>query len=214
MIIFRIIFNLIGILLALATRALWLPILLVKRNLFLVILLVVALVIYTKCSQSQMPAELTPAAPVASTPAPAAPGDNKRSKQAPKVVIEPVTKREDGTSGFATDLYKLMTDDQRGYYSHIYYWAMANLPDGQTHAWVNGNMYGSFTPTRTFSNNAGGTCRNFKETLKVRHIEQQISGIACLKPDMTWCKLQPNATPTCGLGGSMGFWNTIKSWFR
>lgn len=208
MVLFRIIRNLIRM----ALRLLWLPIMLLSRNVFLMLLLGTIAFVYYKYEKAAPPAQLAPAgAAMAPATTPEAQASNKR---APKpIVIDPVTKREQGDSAFATDLYALMDDDQRNYYSHYYYWAMSHVPDGKTQHWTNGNTHGSFTPTRTFTNNAGGTCRQFREMLKVRHIEQQLTGIACLKSDQTWCKLRPNATPACGLGGKRGFWETIGNWF-
>lgn len=210
MVIFRIIFNLSRLLVSLAIRLLWLPILLVKRYFFLVILLVIAIAIYAQFDEAEQPAQLTPAAAVPEQPRTPDPRDAK----APAVLIESVSKREDGDSAFSTDLYRLMDDQQRAYYSQFFFWAMSNLRDGQSHAWANGNTNGNFTPARTFQNASGVTCRAFQETLKVRHIEQTLTGLACARPNGSWCKLKANATPACGLGGKVGFWETLKGWFR
>jgi hypothetical protein len=54
--------------------------------------------------------------------------------------------------------------------------------------------------------------------LKVHRIQQTLSGTACDNGFGTWCKLKPNATPACGLGGSTpgaldGVTNAIKNLF-
>lgn len=203
MVIFRIFFNL----MRLALRLFWLPVFLLSRNLFLVILLVVGVVIYLQFQDAEQPAQLTPASAdpvVQSQPQPVSSG---------QILVEVVRKREDGNSAFAADLYSLMNDQERAYYSQLFFWAMTNLPTGQPHAWVNGNMNGMFTPTRTFTNASGTTCRNFSEVLKVRSIEQTLAGIACQKPGGSWCKLKANATPACGLSGERGLWDSLKDLF-
>lgn len=206
MILFRILFNLFGM----ATSLLWLPILFLSRHLFLVIIVVVAFIIYAQFKDATPPAQVTPAAMPVEQPRAQRQASQPSSGQ---VLVEAVRKRENGDSAFATDLYAQMTDPERAYYSQIFFWAMTNLPTGQSQPWVNGNTNGSFTPTKTFTNNSGSTCRNFAETLKVRSTEQSLSGIACVKADGSWCKLKPNATPACGLGGKRGFWDSIKEMF-
>lgn len=172
----------------------WLPVALITRNLFVLILVIVVLVIYIIFKNSDGKLEnLTP------SPAPVvqmqnAPGNGR----AP--VIEAVRKQEDGDSAFATDLYATMTTPERGYYSTIFFWAMANLPNGQSHSWNNGNIAGTIRPTDTFKNNSGTTCRHFSEALKVHAIQQTLTGTACDDGSGVWCKLKPNATPACGLG--------------
>lgn len=208
MVIFRIFFNLIR----LGLRLLWLPLTILSRNLFLVILLVVAVLIWRACDNATPPTQLTPAG-VPTTAAPAVTSTPRSSGKQAQVVIEAVTKREDGNSAFATDLYKTMDDAQRAYYSQIYFWAMTNLPSGQGYDWANGNTQGNFTPTDSFSNGRGETCRHFTERLKVRYIEQTMEGIACAKPGGSWCKLKKNATPACGLSGERGFWDSLKDLF-
>lgn len=202
MVIFRIIFNLIR----LGLRLLLLPIFILSRNLFLVILLVIIVVIYMAFQDATPPSQVTPGSAVQR--------EQPRSKSS-EILIEAVRKREDGNSAFSTDLYAMMTPEEQGYYSQIFFWAMTNLPSGQSHAWVNGNTNGTFTPVDSFRNNSGATCRRFREVLKVRSIEQSISGLACSRtPAGSWCKLQATATPACGLGGKPGFWESIKGMFR
>ncbi len=207
MVLFRIIFNLFGML----TSLLWFPILFVSRHLFLVILIVVCVILYAHFQDAEPPAQVTPATMPAEQPkqrraAAAAPSSGQ-------VLVEAVQRRENGDSAFAADLYALMNDAERAYYSQVFFWAMTNLPTGQGQAWTNGNTNGSFTPTKTFTNNSGSTCRNFSETLKVRSIQQSLTGIACVKADGSWCKLKPNATAACNLGGKRGFWDSIKALF-
>ena len=108
---------------------------------------------------------------------------------------------KDGDSSFATDLYATMSDEERAYYSSIYFWAMTNLPDGQSHSWNNINIAGTIRPNDTFTNKMGESCRHFSEVLKVHTIQQTLSGTACQRGAGAWCKLKPNATPSCGLGG-------------
>lgn len=129
------------------------------------------------------------------------------------ILIEPVQKREDGNSVFATDLYKIMTPDERAYYSHVLYWTMNNLPDGQTQKWDRHNINGDISISQSFDNKLGDRCRKFSERLKVHTIEQTLGGTACERGGGAWCKLKVNATPACNLGGKRGFWDSIKSWF-
>lgn len=205
MVIFRIIFNLIR----LGIRLLLLPLFILSRNLFLIILLVIIIALYMAFSDAEPPAQVTPGSTTSS-----APREQPRSKSG-EILIEAVRRREDGNSAFSADLYAQMDEMQRAYYSQVFYWAMTNLPDGQTQAWANGNTNGSFMPTDRFRNNRGDTCRRFREVLKVRATEQSLTGLACSKsPAGSWCKLQPNATPACGLGSDPGFWESIKGMFR
>lgn len=135
---------------------------------------------------------------------PAAPQD-RQAAAPPKgavPIIEPVTKREDGDSAFATDTYTNMTDIERQQYSQHYYTAMSTTPDGEVYNWAYYNVQGALRPTRTFTNNSGETCRTFTEVLKVHRVQQTISGTACVNGPGAWCKLKPNATPSCGLGGN------------
>jgi surface antigen len=217
MVIFRIIKNLIllpfrlltvplGIVTGILPKLIFLPITLVTRHLFLTILVVLGIIIYINFKDSGMPAQLQPAQaiPEAAQQASAPTGQQQQP------VIEPVMKRENGDSAFSADLYRLMNEAERAYYSKIFYWAMSNVPDGDNAKWNNANSYGTFYPTQTFKNGAGHSCRRFKETLKVRTIEQQLSGIACPQAGGAWCKLKPNATPACGLGGKRSIWDGIK----
>lgn len=149
-------------------------------------------------------------------PAPAPGNQSQQVKGAPPI-IEPVAKRENGDSKFATDLYASMTDPERQQYSNYFYAAMRTASDGKPYAWQYYNIHGSLTPTGTFKNNLGETCRSFTEVLKVHRIEQTLTGTACDNGGGTWCKLKPNATPQCGLsperGAFDGLTNSIKSLF-
>ena len=173
----------------------WFPVGLITRNLFLVIIIGVVLVIYIIFKTSDGKLEnLTPApAPVVQTQQ--APANNGAAP-----VIDAVRKTEDGDSAFATDLYSTMITPERAYYSTIFFWAMSNLPNGQSHSWNNANIAGTIRPNDMFKNNLGETCRHFSEALKVHAIQQTLSGTACDSGGGTWCKLKPNATPACGLG--------------
>lgn len=119
-------------------------------------------------------------------------------------IIEPVSKREDGDSAFATDAYALMNEQERGHYSANFYKIMSSTPDGRADSWSYYNIHGTLRPTHSFKNNSGTVCRSFSEVLKVHHLQQTISGTACDNGGGTWCKLKPNATPACGLGHSPG----------
>lgn len=167
------------------------------HNIWLLAILVVAAFIFYAFERQGPPAQLTPAATTAQPQAAA-----KGQKQ---IIIEPVLKREDGDSAFATDLYASMTDVERGTYSTYFFWAMSNQPSGKTVSWNGGNINGEFTPTDTFQNSRGAMCRHFKEMLKVHSVQQNISGIACEAGNGTWCKLKPNATPACYLGHKPSF---------
>ena len=182
----------------------WFPVGLITRNLFLVIIIGVVLVIYIIFKTSDGKLEnITPSpAPVVQMQ------EGPANGKAP--VIDPVLKQENGDSAFATDLYATMTTPERAYYSTIFFWAMANLPNGQSHSWNNGNIAGTLRPNDTFKNNSGVTCRRFSEALKVHTIQQTLTGIACDSGGGTWCKLKPNATPSCGLGHQPGTLEGLK----
>ena len=165
---------------------------LLTRNLFIVALIIIIVLIYRAIdsSNSSLP-ELTPAA----APPPSA------QKGQPRIVVEPVLKKEDGDSSFATDLYAAMTEAERATYSYHYYYAMGNVAPGQPYSWNGGNIEGSLRPGEMFTNNSGVRCRRFSEVLKVHTIQQTLSGTACEQGSGAWCKLKPNATAACNLGG-------------
>ncbi|MFZ4125447.1 MAG: hypothetical protein ACOYJ2_05190 [Rickettsiales bacterium] len=205
MVIFRIIRNLIR----LGLNLLWLPFNLIGRNLFGLILLVSIIAFFVVLNNDTSNDTKTIAIPagtvqtgVVKAQPPAPPAMNKN---APPIVVEPVRKVEDGNSSFAKDLMKMMTDDERAYYSQMFYWTMNNASAGKTTHWKNANTYGSISPQAIFLNNKGHACRKFSETLKVKDIKQNIRGLACQRGGGAWCKLSPNATPSCGLGQEPSF---------
>jgi hypothetical protein len=174
------------------------------RNLWMLAILVVIVVLYVAFQQSKPPRQLTPA-PIQQQAA--QPGQQR------PIVIDPVMKREDGNSAFALDLYANMTELERAYYSQLFFHIMSTVKDGTTQTWANGNINGALTPTRSFQNNSGVTCRAFRETLKVHTVEQQLAGTACAQPNGAWCKLKLNATPSCGLGRKRGLMDGLKALF-
>lgn len=118
--------------------------------------------------------------------------------------IEKATKFEDGNSNFSSDLYQIMTDEERMQYSNVFYAVMSNVEDGKEWVWHFYNINGFITPMQTFRNPSGQVCRKFKETLKVHKVQQTLDGTACDNGGGSWCKLRVNATPACGLGGHGG----------
>jgi hypothetical protein len=138
------------------------------------------------------------------TPTDAPPPSDKQAKSLPAGVapfIEKATQFEDGNSNFATDLYKTMTDEERKYYTAVFYQIMSKVPDGKAQGWAFFNIHGTLTPTSTFTNRSGEVCRKFSEVLKVHRVQQTLQGTACANGPGRWCKLKLNATPACGLGG-------------
>lgn len=208
-------FSLFGITLSASSHIIAIPLVILRKNLFWVGLIVLSLVIYFYFKHDSEPRQQSAPAigtiPSELQPAQGTPQQTKSTSG--QILVEAVRKREDGNSAFAADLYTMMNDEQRAYYSQFFFWAMTNLQDGQTHPWANGNTNGSFTLTSTFRNSSGTTCRRFHETLKVRSIEQNLDGIGCIKSNGSWCKLKANATPACGLGGNRGFWDSLKDMF-
>lgn len=205
MVLFRIIRNLLRLAIGLPMRVLWLPIHLITHNFFLFIILIAAIFIFMSGRDSGKPSSKAP--PIA------APKQAKNRGDGP-IVIDTITKTEDGDSSFATDVYAIMSDEERATYSQNYYYAMTNLPDGQTHSWSSYNIAGSIRPNDTFANKTGERCRHFNEVLKVHHIQQTISGTACDNGGGSWCKLKPNAVPSCGLGGNKpGMMESIRKMF-
>jgi surface antigen len=92
---------------------------------------------------------------------------------------------------------------------------MNTLQNGQSSNWTHNNIAGNLRADDLFTNSSGAHCRHFVEVLKVHRTEQNISGIACEQGGGTWCKLKPNATAACGLGGSGGgFFESIFSSIR
>ena len=175
---------------------------LITRHLFLVILLFFSFFIYLQFRDTKpsLP-QLVPAPPA--NPAP------QTGQGIP--IVQPVRKRENGDSNFATDLYATMTDPERASYSQQFYTAMNNTADGTVYSWANYNIAGAIRPLDTVTNNEGVRCRHFTETLKVHTVQQNISGAACDEGTGAWCKLKPNATLGCGLGGKgPGIFNNLS----
>jgi surface antigen len=211
MILFRIIRNLIR----LALNLLWLPIGIFTRNIFGIFILigVIAFFVVLNNDDSVRQEQMTiPAGSVktGSAPLTTPPTPPQQTKGAPPIAIEPVRKVENGNSSFAKDLLKMMSDNERAYYSQIFYWTMNNASAGKPVHWNNLNSYGTVTPQAIFLNNKGEACRRFTEVLKVKDIKQNIKGIACQRGGGAWCKLGPNATPGCGLGQVPSLWKDIK----
>ncbi|MDX2095395.1 MAG: hypothetical protein SFW64_05610, partial [Alphaproteobacteria bacterium] len=78
-------------------------------------------------------------------PAPKAERPAKNAKGAP-IVIEPITKVENGDSAFATDTYTMMTDPERAAYSRAFYAVMNTVVDGEAGNWDFHNIQGSIRP--------------------------------------------------------------------
>lgn len=167
---------------------------LLTRNLFLTAILVGVFLLYRAFNSGD-------AALPQLAPAPAAPAQQQAQQPGQAVVVEPVRKREDGDSNFATDLYATMTEIERTNYSANYHYAMTNTAPNEVYTWETGNINGALRPGAFFQNNSGVRCRRFSEVLKVHSIQQTLTGIACEQPGGAWCKLKPNATPACNLGG-------------
>lgn len=174
---------------------LMIPVRIIMHNFVLIFIIVATILIYRAFEHSNGPDRMIqPAAPSAKEANPAGkPGQ-----------VDPVSRHENGDSAFATDLYASMTDAERRYYSTMFYSVMDNVPDGSAHVWQAVNIAGNLTPTQSFQNNDGRTCRRFKEVLKVHRVEQTLSGIACERVEGGWCKLRVGATPACGLSSSHG----------
>ncbi|MFM9890138.1 MAG: hypothetical protein ACKVOE_05775 [Rickettsiales bacterium] len=192
----RLVFGLLGI----STHILLWPLKIFARHTVLCLVIFAAVILVVALKRDPHAADpLKPAAIVQKQVQPIA-----RANNSPAPVIEAVTKRENGDSKFAADLYAMMTDPERVAYSQNFYDAMNKTLSGGTKNWAAGNIQGAIRPVDLFTNNSGTSCRHFAEVLKVHNIEQQITGIACVKADSTWCKLKSNATPACNLGHEAG----------
>jgi len=192
-------------------RVLWYPLSLVWRHSFgLLLLASMAYVIYI-FTKDDTPAQ--PTGTMLQQPASGNTSDNygTTSRAAPKAPvapagpIDPVLKEEDGNSMFSTDLMKVMTEEELGYYSQVFQWAMQRVPTGTTHNWNNANTYGSITPGKPFQNGQKVYCREFEEVLKVHSIRQTISGVSCQRKSGGWCKLRNTSTPACGIHTTPSF---------
>lgn len=209
MFLFRILllpFTLIGMAFALfgvSTRVLLLPLRFVARNPVLSIVLVVGLILYLAIKREPHSLDQL-------KPAPAQDRQAKAPAGGAPPLVEPVSKIEDGDSAFATDVYATMTDEERRYYSGVFYQTMNSTADGQVNQWSYYNIHGGLRPIRSFQNNSGKRCRTFTEVLKVHRVQQTLSGTACDNGGGTWCKLKPNATPACGLGRDAGAFDGLS----
>lgn len=198
MVVFRILSNLLRLaflplrLLGIPVAILMIPVRILMHNFVLVAVVIATIFIYRSCSEQSNYGPSHPS-PIAS------PKQAKNRGNGP-IVIDAVTKQEDGDSAFATDVYATMSDEERAFYSHTFFTAMSNLPDGETQGWTNYNIAGSIRPDDTFTNKTGTRCRHFSEALKVHEVQQTLTGIACDNGGGTWCKLKSTATPACNLG--------------
>lgn len=205
MVIFRIFFNLFGIVTRLGIGLLAFPIFLLTRHIFLLVIAAVVLFVYLFFSSDEQQ--------VRSTENLNKPTMVRNEKGQMVQVATPVRRIEDGNSAFANDIYKQMTEQEKAYYSQIFFWAMSNLPDNQAHSWSNVDIAGTIKPANSFMNKSGERCRMFGEVLKVHAVQQNISGMACSKGDGSWCKLSATATPACGLGHKPGMLDGISGAF-
>jgi hypothetical protein len=210
MVIFRIIRNLIR----LGLNLIWWPFLILGRNMFLLLLIVIVFAVYVMLQdrKENAPVPTIPADTVTSAMGgPPKPPPIIRDKNSPPPKIDVIRIREDGNSNFARDLIKEMSEPERSYYSQIFYWVMNHGAAGKPVQWSNLNTHGTLTPDVVFINPRGYGCRKFTETLKVHEVEQTLRGTACQKGGGAWCKLPPNATPGCGLGGYQpSLWDSMK----
>lgn len=206
MVIFRIFFNLFGIVTRLGIGLLAFPIFLLTRHAFLLVIAACILFVYLFFSSDDQK--------VRSTANLNKPTMVKNEKGQMVQVATPIRRVEDGDSAFANDVYKQMTEQERAYYSQMYYWVMSNVADGQTHSWSNVDIAGSIRPDKSFVNKAGEKCRYFGEVLKVHAVQQSLTGLACESSPGAWCKLRPNATPACGLGQKPGGLDSISNSFK
>ena len=202
----RMAFGLLGI----STHILMIPLKIFARHTVLCLIIIAIVILYLALKKD-------PHAVDSLKPTPAAERQAKPLPAGQLPIVEPVEKREDGDSTFATDTYTMMTDVEQAMYSQNFYTILNTTADGQATSWSYYNIQGSLRPIRTFHNNNGNICRTFTEVLKVHRIQQTISGTACGNGASTWCKLKPNATPECGLGHAPGAFdglsNAIKGLF-
>lgn len=58
---------------------------------------------------------------------------------------------------------------------------------GQTSSWQDPDgAYHSVTPTRTYSNQSGAPCREFRQTVEIDGKQEILTGSACRQNDGTW----------------------------
>jgi surface antigen len=187
MVVFRIIRNLLRLLLA----GLLLPLVLFLRRYSSLIILVLIAVILFKCMGGNI-------------------GGQKPAPKEKLIVVDVVSVEEDGNSRFATDLIQKMHKGERVLYSKHLYWALNKGAAGQQYEWSDGNIAGKIIIVSDFKSKTGARCKKFKETLKVHEIRQTLDAQACRRADGSWCKLRANSTPACGLGKQPGMFNAIQ----
>lgn len=199
MVIIRIFLNLFGML----SRSLILPIFLLRRHAFALILLAGIVYVVLQFTADEAPENYTASSGGAVTgAAPLSSG-----------IVNPVTTLEDGNSMFAKDLLKAMDQNQATYYSRVFYAVLDQVEDGVAYPWQQGDIAGTLTPTETFKNGRGVKCRKFDEILKVGVTQQTINGQACERGDGSWCKLKLSGTAACGLHTKPGAFDGLKSLF-
>jgi surface antigen len=73
------------------------------------------------------------------------------------------------------------------YYDRSSQSILETTPNGRTTTWRNpdSNVYGTITPTRTYSS-AGTYCREYSQSIYVGGRKEQSYGTACRQPDGTW----------------------------
>lgn len=192
MVVFYIIRNLIRILIATAL----LPIVLFTRRYASMIAIVIAAFLLYQCMMGT---------------APTAPPNGKGTNGQPMILVDPVRVKENGNSVFATDMIAKMTNEERAHYSQKFYWVLNNGSVHQKYTWNKHNIAGTITITHAFTNKTGTMCKRFTEVLKVHEMQQNLMGLACAKPDGSWCKLKPTSTPACGLGKERGMFDGLTN---
>lgn len=192
-------------------RVVWYPLALAWQRVFGIAVLIGFAYIVSLFFESDDLSQPPPPAPSIATPQ--APQDGKKPSAAKRPHangnIQPILRYQNGNSAFADDLLPAMTRDELRYYSDIFYQIMDDTPDNQPQSWQFGNIHGTITPSGSFRNNLGMTCRTFAEVLKVHQTQQNISGKACEQKGGGWCKLRTESTPACDLGRKGG----ISDWW-
>lgn len=193
-------------------RVIWYPLALAWQRVFGIGVLVGFGYIVSLFFQSDDLSKPPPPPPVIATPAfPGLDPDKVITPaNAPKdaSAVQPVLHHQNGNSAFADDLLPKMKKDELRFYSSVFYQVMTHTKTGESQAWQYANVHGTITPTSSFKNNLGQTCRAFRETLKVHQTQQKISGKACEQRGGGWCKLRNESTPACDLGrkGGLSDW--------
>ncbi len=63
---------------------------------------------------------------------------------------------------------------------------LSTTPNNQTTQWQSNGTNYAVTPTNTYQNQNGQTCRNFNTTANINGQMQQITGTACRLPNGSW----------------------------